>query len=648
MKILGFKYRTDLNFSNGLRSKSLRNHRPTSSSRQYLASAFFSYVPKGMYSKSLIAKTHKDSISPTLQKFKSLHILIVIFFTSIALLQAQVNPPNFLCISNDTLIWEIPSNTCGAFNSYQIFGSQDINGPFNLISTITDQNQERFFHDHRSDMPWFYYLNSDFNCPGETILNSDTINNSLPEKSPIISVSVEMGMVVVQWQESPSPEVIEYVILRNTSSGTAAIETSPGGNAFIDITASPAEQSETYFVNAQDACGNNSLFDEPHSTMLLQVDSINACEQTINMSWNTYEGWMSGIARQEIWMSLNGSDFNLIETLTGESSNYQFENADDGNTYCFYVRAVQEGMPDVSSKSNETCETLDIVQPVRNFVLKNATIEADSSILVEWAWNSNAELQSYMISSALMNSGIFETLENVDVSPPLSEVNTYIDNSLSSIDGPVAYKINSLDDCGKMDSTNIVSTIFLSGNAGESSTNFLEWIPYSNPFGIVTNYEIHRISGNKEELISMVEGNSTTFGDILDQAVLNEGPACYYVVAIIELILPTGDLEIAQSRSNTICLEQEASVFVPNAFIPDGTLNREFKPVLQFGSPQEYSLVIFDRWGQQIFQSTSFDIGWDGKKDTQELPQGVYLYYLRVVQNEGKTTEKKGTVLLLR
>ncbi len=580
---------------------------------------------------------------------RSFHLILIIGCFSFGTAKAQVAAPEFLCIAKDTLIWNTPTNTCGAFNSYLVFGSRNIDGPYSVIATITGQNEDRFWHQEAAGTPWFYYLQSDYDCPGEAVLTSDTISNQIPERSPISFVSVEGEDVVIEWEESPSPEVFAYVILKETATGTPDIDTVFNGNTYTDTNANPTARTERYFVVAMDPCGNRSLVPQEHTTMLLTVENIDSCNQSVTMSWNEYIGWdqNGGIGSHEIWSSVNGGPFILVDEVSGEATTYTYEDADDGNTYCFYVRAVQADDPAVFSNSSRVCETLDIVQPVRNFVLKNATINADSTVTISWRWNANAELDAYNLNFSRDNLS-FEAIASGNPMPPLDVDNQFIQSDIGSIDGPLYYQVTTLDACGKEDSTAVVATIFLSGASGSNTTNQLQWTPYNNPNTQVSNYEIHRIIDGKDELIDIINGNVTEFADILSQDLLNQGAACYYVVAVADLFISSGQQEVVRSRSNVICLEQEAQVYVPNAFIPDGVLNQQFKPVLQFGNPQEYLLVIFDRWGQQVFESNSVDFGWDGKMDNKPLPQGVYAYYIKVIQGEGNLTEKKGTVLLIR
>jgi gliding motility-associated-like protein len=86
---------------------------------------------------------------------------------------------------------------------------------------------------------------------------------------------------------------------------------------------------------------------------------------------------------------------------------------------------------------------------------------------------------------------------------------------------------------------------------------------------------------------------------------------------------------------------------MPNAFAPEGT-NDIFKPVMVFAENSTFQMIIYDRWGQLLFQTTDSESGWDGRQNGNILRQGVYTYIVRVTQLNGDIVEQKGTVLLLR
>lgn len=94
--------------------------------------------------------------------------------------------------------------------------------------------------------------------------------------------------------------------------------------------------------------------------------------------------------------------------------------------------------------------------------------------------------------------------------------------------------------------------------------------------------------------------------------------------------------------------EGDQKLSVPNAFSPDGNgTNETFHPVFT-GPARQYSLAVYNRWGQLIFKTSSPQAGWDGTYHGIPQPQGTYVYYLTAAGGCNGTFVKKGTFLLLR
>ena len=99
--------------------------------------------------------------------------------------------------------------------------------------------------------------------------------------------------------------------------------------------------------------------------------------------------------------------------------------------------------------------------------------------------------------------------------------------------------------------------------------------------------------------------------------------------------------------------ECSAEIYVPNAFSPNGDgVNDEFQ--IFPGSPEQllsYELQILDRWGNILFQSTNPKRSWEGDRNGQALPQGIYTWALLYeVEELGVPTQRidSGSVLLIR
>lgn len=563
-------------------------------------------------------------------------------------LSGQVAPPTFLCVANDTLIWETPNNNCGPFNAYLVYASQQLNGPYTVLATITDPAQDRFFHQNAGMGLWYYYLESDFNCPGEPVLQSDTLDNRIPEPGLLEAVSVNGANVEVSWTPSPSPEVVGYIISRNVpGQGTTILDTVFSGAFFLDTQASPGDRSEVFFLEAIDACGNKSLVAAPHNTILLSAEASDPCARSISLSWNLYQNWPGGIANHEVWVSRDGAAPERIATIDGNATSYVFQNADDGVEYCFTVRALQRDA-DVFSASNEVCLSAEVVQAIRTLVATNATVTESGDVQLDWIWNANAELADVAILGSSNNSN-FDVLQSGAPQQPLTATNSFTDNQSAPNAGVLYYQVRTKDDCGDEATSNVIGTIHLRATA-QSGMNAIRWTPYLNALGAVQAYDLYRLqTGGAPVLVNSFGPNTLQASDEVDFADPNQIRACYYVEArAIVATSDTTEVEVV-SRSNTACAEQEAKIYIPNAFSPneDGR-NDVFLPYLQFGAPADYFLVIYDRWGNQLFRSDDINRGWDGKAKGTRVPVGLYIFHLRIEQANGTVIEQSGEISLIR
>ena len=64
----------------------------------------------------------------------------------------------------------------------------------------------------------------------------------------------------------------------------------------------------------------------------------------------------------------------------------------------------------------------------------------------------------------------------------------------------------------------------------------------------------------------------------------------------------------------------------------------------------EFKMEIYNRWGQQIFTSNSIDVGWDGRsmQNNLDVPSGIYMYVIDLVNIYGQNFKYSGQVKLIR
>jgi gliding motility-associated-like protein len=102
-------------------------------------------------------------------------------------------------------------------------------------------------------------------------------------------------------------------------------------------------------------------------------------------------------------------------------------------------------------------------------------------------------------------------------------------------------------------------------------------------------------------------------------------------------------------KSDQIAITEGLCVLImPNAFSPnhDGV-----NDVFRIKHPwyiKEFHLVIFNRWGEKVFETSDPYRGWDGNFKTQAQPTGAYVWAITLTDKDGQKESSKGVVVLTR
>jgi gliding motility-associated-like protein len=98
--------------------------------------------------------------------------------------------------------------------------------------------------------------------------------------------------------------------------------------------------------------------------------------------------------------------------------------------------------------------------------------------------------------------------------------------------------------------------------------------------------------------------------------------------------------------SKNICILPSEPLFVPDIFSPNGDKHNDTLFVRGFGVTK-LEFHLYDRWGEEVFSTSSVDQGWDGQLRGQPASSGSYFYTLRAYLGNDKT-EKSGEIVLVR
>ena len=103
-----------------------------------------------------------------------------------------------------------------------------------------------------------------------------------------------------------------------------------------------------------------------------------------------------------------------------------------------------------------------------------------------------------------------------------------------------------------------------------------------------------------------------------------------------------------------VILHKESNVFIPNAFSPNNDNVNDFFTVYSDQSvSQVLRLLVYDRWGELLFERTNFrpnqdQLGWDGHQNGRSMQPGVFSYLLEVEYIDERTEVFTGDVALIR
>ncbi len=111
-------------------------------------------------------------------------------------------------------------------------------------------------------------------------------------------------------------------------------------------------------------------------------------------------------------------------------------------------------------------------------------------------------------------------------------------------------------------------------------------------------------------------------------------------------LIAVNNLGCKDSLTKMINIKDE-NIFIPNAFTPNGDgLNDVFIPVSH--GIKSVHMVIFNRWGEEIYVSDSMKEGWNGIFKGEVLSPDAYGYSISAVGYSGRYYYFNGTITLFR
>ena len=139
-----------------------------------------------------------------------------------------------------------------------------------------------------------------------------------------------------------------------------------------------------------------------------------------------------------------------------------------------------------------------------------------------------------------------------------------------------------------------------------------------------------------------------TFGDGTNSTAVNPQHTYGNEGTFTVTLYTTTTAGCKDSVSTRVEIKPEFTIYIPNAFTPDGNGTNDYFSA-KGADINEFKMMIFDRWGELIFQTNDIGKGWDGRANNGSgiAENGVYVYKISVRDFEERYHDYTGHVTLL-
>ena len=126
----------------------------------------------------------------------------------------------------------------------------------------------------------------------------------------------------------------------------------------------------------------------------------------------------------------------------------------------------------------------------------------------------------------------------------------------------------------------------------------------------------------------------------------------YSDTGLYQIMLVVESSENCKDTSlNSIIIEKGFRIYIPNVFTPDRDgINDMFGPVGTFGAVSDYTMQIYNRWGELLFESDDPSKYWDGTylKNDKHVPEGNYVYFINIIDDYGEQFSYTGNFIMVK
>ena len=478
------------------------------------------------------------------------------------------------------------------------------------------------------------------------------LDAQLPDIPDLIVVTVDHSDdgVLIQWEPSEDTDIMNYQIWQRIpgSPPTFIHRFTLQATVFEYKILNSGLNNLAYSVIAEDSSLNRNPFeDNVHQAVKVSTE-YDICTQSNILEWTEYEGWEGNISGYRVFGGLAGASMQELTFVPASINSYSHTGVEADRDYTYYIETVNTN--GISSLSPIDTVYTTYPEAPSYLTIDHVTVLDPSTVEIQYSADIAGPVTSFRL---LRRSNTNTPFKLVDTRMNVMESTQVVQDQFQTGSISYQYLVESIfqpvpcNTAIKISESNTGNSILLVNTLNDQIVT-LNWTAYESYEPGLTGYMIQRNTGDGVFVDVETVGPLTTQWSEDIQSLINgyqQGEILYRVIALSNP--DTGGTE-QESVSNVTSVVVETYMQIPSAFTPGSNdINSEFKPLLDF-APKDYIMIVADRGGRKMFETTNSGEGWDGRFNGGNfVNEGVYVYYIEYTDYTGLFKNFMGNVTVL-
>ena len=470
-------------------------------------------------------------------------------------------------------------------------------------------------------------------CRGilDTAITIKSVNQIPDGDIKVVSIHSN-NEIEIQWNKI-DPDFIAFSSIIDNQTLQTVYQNAPNADTSTIVPYADIKQARCFSMSHTNRCDETGVSSIAHCPVILTVTKGAMFE--LELDWTSYSGW-SNVNAYNILRSDDGITFNKIASVNGTTHNYTDKLLCDQD----YIYRIEATNGDLISTSNFEGNRPNYILNGIPMDVKVATVAQNKEIQVTWDTSLFAHPHQYLVCKR-------DAVGNAVLDSKVLSGTAFTDADVDVNTQHFMYTVQTIDHCNVKGIVGNIGLPMILEGFYMNDMSQLSWTAYEQWDDDVNYYEVQILDNGTFETIAQVPGSQTAYVDKES----HEDIDGEYVFRIIAVSFDTA----VTSTSNEITLIGSSLVWIPNAFSPnEDDHNPVFRPSAQFmyllhdGTYREYEMIIYNRWGEELFSTNDLKEGWDGTYNGKDCEMESYLYHIRISGLDRVVYDKKGLVRLMR